>query len=96
MSNTLEIEGQYLTGKVVGQVVDAQVKAETLIMLAEQYGIEKGQTVAMGDGANDLVMMREAALGVGCHAKPLVRQKADCAIRFAGLDALLALLSNGQ
>ena len=94
VSNALEIESGCLTGRVAGKVVDAHVKAETLVSLAKQFGIEKSQTIAMGDGANDLVMMEEAALGVGCHAKPVVREKADCSIRYAGLDALLALLDD--
>lgn len=94
VSNALEIEDECLTGKIIGTVVDAQVKAETLTNLAQQFGIKQSQTIAMGDGANDLIMMQHAGLGVGCHAKPAVRQEADCSIRFAGLDALLALLDD--
>lgn len=93
VANTLEIENDTLTGKVLGQVVDAQVKADTLVALAEEFNIEKQQTVAMGDGANDLVMMNEAALGVAFHAKKLVVDKADVGINNKGLDCLLHWLA---
>lgn len=93
VANTLEIENDTLTGKVLGQVVDAQVKADTLVALAEEFNIDKQQTVAMGDGANDLVMMNEAALGVAFHAKKLVVDKADVGINKQGLDCLLHWLA---
>ena len=70
----------------------AQAKADTLNNLALQYGIPKSQTIALGDGANDLVMMEQAGLGVAYHAKPVVRQQADAAIRFGAADGLLAYL----
>lgn len=87
-----QVEGR-LTGTVVGDIVDAQVKAQTVLALAEQWGIPMRQTVAMGDGANDLKMMGVAALGVAFEAKPIVNEQADVAIRFSGLDAMLAYLS---
>lgn len=93
VANTLEIENGTLTGKVLGQVIDAQVKADTLVALAEKFTIEKQQTVAMGDGANDLVMMNEAGLGVAFHAKKLVVDKADVGINAQGLDCLLHWLA---
>lgn len=93
VANTLEIENNILTGKVLGQVVDAQVKADTLVALAKKFDIDKRQTVAMGDGANDLVMMNEAALGVAFHAKKLVVDKADVGINHQGLDCLLHWLA---
>jgi phosphoserine phosphatase len=92
VSNTLEIVDGKLTGKVVGEIVDAKVKARTLSELANAWGISSQQTVAMGDGANDLLMMNAAALGVAYHAKPLVRQQASAAIRHGGLDNLLWML----
>ncbi len=92
VSNTLEIVENKLTGTVIGSIVDAQVKAQTVESLAQQYGIPMQQTVAMGDGANDLVMMDKAALGVAYKAKPVVREKAQTAIRFAGLDQMLEYL----
>ena len=94
VSNTLGIENGYLTGVVEGRVVDANVKAETLQTLAEQWGIAPEQTVAMGDGANDLVMMKVAGLGVAYHAKPIVDQQAAAAIRLHGLDTLLHYLAS--
>jgi phosphoserine phosphatase len=92
VSNTLEIVDGRLSGKVVGEIVDAKVKARTLSELANAWGISPQQTVAMGDGANDLLMMNAAALGVAYHAKPLVRQQASAAIRHGGLDNLLWML----
>ncbi|MFQ3235938.1 MAG: phosphoserine phosphatase [Paraglaciecola sp.] len=86
------IEGK-LTGQVAGNIVDAQVKADTLGELASRWGISASQTVAMGDGANDLLMMNAAALGVAFHAKPVVRQQADISIRQGSLDALLWVLA---
>ncbi|HCM46834.1 MAG TPA: phosphoserine phosphatase SerB, partial [Colwellia sp.] len=71
-ANTLEIINGKLTGKVLGDVVDAQVKADSLAILSKKYKIPTNQTVAMGDGANDLVMMAAASFGVAFHAKPIV------------------------
>ena len=88
-ANTLEIIDEKLTGKVLGDVVDAQTKADVLVALAKQYGISQTQTVAMGDGANDLVMMGAAHLGVAYKAKPLVLAKADSSISHSGLDCML-------
>lgn len=93
IANTLEIADGCLTGHVVGAIVDANVKAETLEQLAENWQISASQTVAMGDGANDLVMMKRAALGVAYHAKPVVHQQAAASIRFTGLDSLLWMLA---
>ncbi|NQZ22844.1 MAG: phosphoserine phosphatase SerB [Colwellia sp.] len=92
-ANTLEIIDGTLTGKVLGDVVDAQAKANCLIDLQERYQLPNQQTVAMGDGANDLVMMAAAHLGVAFHAKPLVLAKADSAINNAGLDCLIHWLA---
>ncbi|WP_448212723.1 phosphoserine phosphatase SerB [Colwellia sp. MEBiC06753] len=88
-ANELEIIDGQLTGKVLGKVVDATVKAEVLTQLKHQYVINDTQTVAMGDGANDLVMMAAAHLGVAYKAKPLVLAKADSSISHSGLDCLL-------
>ncbi|MGF1738129.1 phosphoserine phosphatase [Photobacterium satsumensis] len=92
-SNTLEIVDGKLTGKVLGEVVDAQAKATILRNLAEQYDIPPHNTVAIGDGANDLVMINAAGLGVAYHAKPKVEDEAPVAIRFADLGGLICLLS---
>mgnify|MGYP000244676469 CR=1 FL=1 len=88
-ANVLEIIDGKLTGKVIGGVVDAQVKADSLDLLAKQYEILPTQTVAMGDGANDLVMMAAASFGVAFHAKPIVLAQADSSINKQGLDCLL-------
>ncbi len=92
-ANTLEIIDGKLTGKVLGSVVDAQTKADTLLALSSEYNIPHSQTVAMGDGANDLVMMKAAHLGVAFHAKSIVKEKADTAISHSGLDCMVHWLA---
>lgn len=92
ISNVLEIENNTLTGKTLGQVVDARVKAETLSRLQSEWNIDKGQVCAIGDGANDLPMLESASLGVAFHAKPKVRAQADYVVSYQPLDALLLLL----
>lgn len=92
-ANTLDIVDGKLTGKVLGSVVDAQVKADVLTLLAKQYKIPASQTVAMGDGANDLIMMAAAGFGVAFHAKPIVLAQADSSINKQGLDCLLHWLA---
>lgn len=92
-ANTLDIVDGKLTGKVLGSVVDAQVKADSLTLLATQYQIPASQTVAMGDGANDLIMMAAAGFGVAFHAKPIVLAQADSSINKQGLDCLLHWLA---
>ncbi|TWX69846.1 phosphoserine phosphatase SerB [Colwellia demingiae] len=92
-ANTLEIIDGKLTGKVLGNVVDAQVKADSLAILSKEYQIPDKQTVAMGDGANDLVMMAAASFGVAFHAKPIVLAQADISINEQGLDCLLHWLA---
>ncbi len=94
-SNQLEIKDGKLTGKVLGDVVSAQTKAEILTELAAKYDIELHNTIAVGDGANDLVMMDAAGLGVAFRAKPKVQQQAQVAINRAGLGGLICLLSAG-
>lgn len=96
VANDLVIQDGKLTGKVQGAIVDANVKARTLNTLASKWFISASQTIAMGDGANDLVMMNAAAFGVALHAKPIVRQQGDIAIRRGGLDTLLWVLKAGQ
>ncbi|PKH05340.1 phosphoserine phosphatase SerB [Moritella sp. Urea-trap-13] len=91
-ANELEIVDGILTGKVIGGIVDAQVKADTLQALAQQYQIAPQQTVAIGDGANDLIMLKSAALGVAIHAKPIVQQQAQVALNHHDLEGLVGLL----
>ena len=90
-SNELEISGGKLTGRVVGDIVDASAKAHHLARLTDELGLKKSQVIACGDGANDLLMMAQAGLSVAVHAKPATRAKADMAINFGGLDSLLNL-----
>jgi len=91
-SNRLDIQDDKLTGKVLGKIVDASCKRNALIEQAENFGIPMSQTVAIGDGANDLPMIHEAALGIAFHAKPAVQKEADVAINHGGLDEVLKLL----
>jgi phosphoserine phosphatase len=90
-SNELEISGGKLTGRVVGDIVDASAKAHHLARLTDELGLRKEQVIACGDGANDLLMMAQAGLSVAYRAKPATRAKADIAINFGGLDSLLNL-----
>jgi len=89
VANTLEIVDSVLTGKVLGDVVDANTKALVLQNLQQEYQLKPTQTVAMGDGANDLTMMAAAQLGVAFHAKEVVQKQADSSINFNGLDLML-------
>lgn len=93
VSNQLEIVEGKLTGKVQGKVVDAQYKAETLKALADHYQIPQNQWVAVGDGANDLPMLKTASLGVALHAKPKVQEQAQTVVNFGDLTALVLLLN---
>ncbi|WP_167512812.1 phosphoserine phosphatase [Aliivibrio finisterrensis] len=92
-SNQLEIVDGKLTGRVLGDIVSAETKAEILVELADKYDIEISNTVAVGDGANDLVMMEAAGLGIAYHAKPKVQQQAQAAIRHADLGGVACILS---
>ncbi len=92
LSNQLDIQHNQLTGTVLGDIVDAQSKLTMLKSQAKAYGIPMQQTVAIGDGANDVPMLQAAALGVAFHAKPTVQAQADVAINDGGLDAVLKLL----
>ncbi|MDC9613470.1 phosphoserine phosphatase [Xenorhabdus khoisanae] len=95
VANQLEIKDGKLTGKVKGPIVDAKYKATTLIRLAKELDIPLSQTVAIGDGANDLKMIRKAGLGIAYHAKPKVYAQAKVAIRHADLMGVLCVLSGG-
>jgi phosphoserine phosphatase len=91
-SNNLEVQGGKLTGKVVGPIVNAQRKAELLETIAQAEGVLLDQVIAVGDGANDALMLERAGLGIAFHAKPKLREAADTSITAAGLDAILYLL----
>ncbi len=92
-ANVLDINNGQLTGKVLGKIVDGKAKADCLLSLANDYQIPVQQTVAIGDGANDLMMMSAAYLGVAFQAKPIVQKQADTAINYSGLDCLLHWLA---
>lgn len=91
-ANQLEVVDGKITGRVKGEVVDGARKAELLAMLAEREGITLEQTIAVGDGANDLPMLSTAGLGIAFRAKPLVKASAEQAISTLGLDAILYLM----
>lgn len=91
-ANTLETRSGKLTGQIRGDIVDGPQKARLLKQIAAREGFSLQQTVAVGDGANDLFMLDAAGLGVAFNAKPLVREHADRVIANTGLDALLDLL----
>ena len=91
-ANTLEVVDGRLTGRLVGPVVDRAGKAEALRRFAAEAGVPLSQTVAVGDGANDLDMIAAAGLGIAFNAKPVVREAADTAVSVPYLDAVLYLL----
>ncbi len=91
-ANELEIIDGKLTGKYLGEIVDGKKKAEYLKAIAEKEGIHINQTIAVGDGANDLPMLNLAGLGIAFHAKPTVKEKAESSISSLGLDGVLYLL----
>jgi phosphoserine phosphatase len=92
LANVLEVRDGVLTGSVVGDVVDRAAKAAALRRFADLEGLTLAQTVAIGDGANDLDMLAVAGLGIAFNAKPVVRDAADAALSVPFLDAVLFLL----
>ncbi len=91
-ANQLEIKDGALTGGYIGEIVDGNKKAEFLKQIAEKEGISIEQTLAVGDGANDLPMLNLAGLGIAFHAKPKVKDNAQSSISSIGLDGILYLL----
>jgi len=91
-ANTLEVVDGRLTGRLVGEIIDRPGKARALVRFAEQAGVPLSQTIAIGDGANDLDMLAAAGMGIAFNAKPIVRKAADTAVNVPYLDAILYLL----
>ena len=91
ISNELEFRDERLTGGLLGRIVDADAKAGRFREVAAMLGAARGQTVAIGDGANDLKMMAEAGYAVAYRAKPVVKAQANCALDFSGLDGVIHL-----
>lgn len=90
-ANRLELLQNHVTGRVVPPILDREAKRQSLLRHARQRSIPLSATLAVGDGANDLPMLRAAGLGVAYHAKPIVMAEAAAAIRFTDLTALLYL-----
>jgi phosphoserine phosphatase len=88
-SNELEIAGGKITGRVLGDIIDAQAKARHLCRIKQEWGVAKEEVIAVGDGANDILMLAEAGLSVAYHAKPATRARAKVALNACGLDGLL-------
>lgn len=91
ISNVLEVKNGRLTGALIGEIVDADAKADKFREVLSQLKATREQSVAIGDGANDLKMMKEAGISVAFRAKPVVRARATCALNWSGLDGVLNL-----
>jgi len=93
-SNVLEIHNNKLTGGIIGDIIDADCKRRCLQDQANIFSIPMQQTVAIGDGANDLPMIHAAGLGIAFHAKPTVQAQADVSINNGGLEQVLNILAS--
>ena len=91
-ANDLEIEDGILTGHINGEIIDGQRKAALLSSIARHEGFSPEQTIAIGDGANDLPMLSIAGLGIAFRAKPIVRESAKQSLNTLGLDGILYLM----
>ena len=92
ISNVLEVKGGKLTGALAGEIVDADAKAAKFREVLLGLKAKRHESIAIGDGANDLKMMDEAGVSVAFRAKPVVQTRATCAINWCGLDAVVNLL----
>jgi phosphoserine phosphatase len=92
LANELEILNGYLSGKVSGEIVDAAAKAKTLLNWAFEHGFDVSETVAVGDGANDIPMLQAAGFAVAFRPKEILRQYADLVIEGSSLKPLVELL----
>ena len=93
VANTFEIIDGKLTGNILGDIVDAERKAQELVEQRDKLGLKADQTIAIGDGANDLKMMNVAAVGVAYHAKPIVQSQATYSLNYSGLDGISNLFT---
>ena len=91
-ANKLAVHNGKLVGEVEGDICGANAKAEFLLAKCEELNISRSQIIAMGDGANDLMMMNEAGLSIAYHAKPKVQEQAHTRLNYCGLDGVLGLL----
>lgn len=91
-ANRLEVVDSILTGRLLGPVIDAQAKADALRAWAEECGVHLERTVAIGDGSNDVVMLKDAGLGIAFMPKPVARAAADVSIDTPNLAEVLGLL----
>ena len=91
-ANELEVKDGKLTGNYIGDIVDAKRKAELLKLIAQVEKVDIRQTVAVGDGANDLLMLEAAGLGIAFHAKPKVVESAEQSLSSVGIDGILYFL----
>ena len=91
-ANKLEIIDGKLTGKIIGAIVDSKTKSETLVKFANQFKIPMTETVAIGDGANDMEMLQSAGVGIAFNAKPKLKEIADIVLDIPNLDAVIYLL----
>lgn len=90
-ANVLEIENNRLTGKVVGEIIGREGKAQVLKQVRDELGLQPKQIIAIGDGANDLGMMAEAGISIAYHAKSIVKDYATYSISHVGLDGIINL-----
>lgn len=92
-ANVLEIDNERLTGKVAGEIIGREGKAQVLKQVCAELGIQREQVIAIGDGANDLAMLAEAGVGIAYRAKPIVKQQATYSIDYVGLDGVTNLFA---
>ncbi len=92
-ANTLEMSNGKLTGAVLGEIIDAQAKADWLNRIRCDLKLNAEQVIAIGDGANDLKMLAQACVSIAYHAKPIVRSQAGFSLNFVGLEGLLPLIT---
>ena len=91
-ANELEVVDGRLTGRVIGEVIDRAGKARALTRFAAEHGVPLSQTVAIGDGANDIDMLQQAGLGIAFNAKQALRETAEVSVNTPFLDAVLYIL----